>query len=51
MTARRYPPQALLLYVALGVALGMIGWAVLIHDSGSSTSPPAAKAPPARSSK
>jgi hypothetical protein len=28
----RYPAQALLLYAALGVALGMVGWALWIHD-------------------
>jgi hypothetical protein len=32
--AHRYPPQAVLLYVALGIALGMVGWALWIHDSG-----------------
>jgi hypothetical protein len=32
--ASRYPPQAVLLYVALGIALGLIGWALWIHDSG-----------------
>jgi hypothetical protein len=30
----RYPPQAVLLYVALGIALGLVGWALWIHDSG-----------------
>jgi hypothetical protein len=30
----RYPPQAILLYVALGIALGLVGWAIWIHDSG-----------------
>jgi hypothetical protein len=31
---RRYPPQAVLLYVALGIALGLVGWALWIHDGG-----------------
>jgi hypothetical protein len=29
---RRYPAQALLLYAALGIALGMIAWALWLHD-------------------
>jgi hypothetical protein len=33
--AHRYPPQAILLYVALGIALGMVAWALWLHDSGS----------------
>jgi hypothetical protein len=32
-TAHRYPPQAVLVYVALGIALGMVGWALWLHDS------------------
>jgi hypothetical protein len=35
----RYAIQAVLVYVAIGVALGMIAWALLIHDSGDSSSP------------
>lgn len=31
---RRYPLQAVLVYLALGAALGMVGWAILIHDGG-----------------
>jgi hypothetical protein len=27
-----YPPQALLVYVALGIALGLVGWALWLHD-------------------
>ena len=27
-----YSIQAVLVYVALGVALGLVGWALLIHD-------------------
>jgi hypothetical protein len=36
MTRRshRYPPQAVLLYIALGIALGLVGWALWIHDGG-----------------
>jgi hypothetical protein len=29
-----YSIQAVLVYVALGVALGLVGWALLIHDDG-----------------
>jgi hypothetical protein len=29
-----YPPQAVLLYVALGIAIGMVAWALLLHDGG-----------------
>ena len=32
--SHRYPPQAVLLYVALGIALGLVGWALWLHDSG-----------------
>ena len=34
MTRRRhrYPPQAVLLYVALGIALGLVGWALWLYD-------------------
>jgi hypothetical protein len=34
MTRHRYPPQAVLLYVALGIALGMVAWALWLHDGG-----------------
>jgi hypothetical protein len=34
-----YSIQAVLVYVALGVALGLIGWAVLIHDGGGNDGP------------
>ena len=36
MTRRsyHYPPQAVLLYVALGIALGLVGWALWLHDGG-----------------
>jgi hypothetical protein len=33
-THSRYAIQAVLVYIAVGVALGMVGWALLIHDSG-----------------
>jgi hypothetical protein len=26
-----YPAQALIVYVALGMALGMVGWALFLH--------------------
>ena len=29
----QYAIQAVLVYIAIGVALGMVGWALLIHDS------------------
>jgi hypothetical protein len=35
-THPHYAIQAALVYIAVGVALGMIGWALLIHDGGSS---------------
>jgi hypothetical protein len=31
-----YSIQAVVVYVALGVALGLVGWALLIHDGGGS---------------
>jgi len=40
-----YSIQAVLVYIAAGVALGMVGWALFIHDGG--TSNPAAGKPPA----
>lgn len=48
MTTRshRYPPQAVLLYVALGIALGLVGWALLIHDSGDAGDQGGAGSPP-----
>jgi hypothetical protein len=33
-SSHRYPPQAVLLYVALGIALGLVGWALWLHDGG-----------------
>jgi hypothetical protein len=44
----RYAIQAVLVYVAIGIALGMVGWAVLIHDSGSDQA--AAPAPTSKGS-
>jgi hypothetical protein len=48
MTRRshRYPPQAVLVYMALGIALGLVGWALLLYDGGEAgdqggTQPPA----------
>ena len=43
---RRYPTQALLLYAALGIALGLVGWALVIHDSDSEQAA-GSQAPPA----
>jgi hypothetical protein len=39
-----YSIQAVLVYVAVGIALGLVGWAVLLHD-GSTGSTPSAQAP------
>jgi hypothetical protein len=46
-THPHYTVQAVLVYIAVGVALGMVGWALLIHDGGSSASErtPAGPAP------
>jgi hypothetical protein len=44
----RYAIQAVLVYVAIGVALGMIGWALLIHDSGDGNSAPASTPAPGK---
>jgi hypothetical protein len=44
-THPRYATPAVLVYIALGVALGMVGWALLIHDGGSGTGTPAKRAP------
>jgi hypothetical protein len=41
----RYPPQAVLLYVALGIALGLVGWALWLHD-GSQAGDTGGGAPP-----
>ena len=46
MTRRRhrYAPQAVLLYVALGIALGLVAWALWLYDGdaeGGTQSPPA----------
>jgi hypothetical protein len=30
---RRYPMQAVLVYVAAGIALGLVGWALFVHGS------------------
>jgi hypothetical protein len=30
------PTLALVVYAALGVAIGLVAWAVLVHDGGSS---------------
>jgi hypothetical protein len=38
MVRSRYAIQAVLVYIAIGVALGMVGWALLIHDSGGGSS-------------
>jgi hypothetical protein len=48
MTGRshRYPPQAVLLYVALGIALGLVGWALWIYDGGDAGDQGGAGAPP-----
>jgi hypothetical protein len=43
--ASRYPPQAVLLYVALGIALGLVAWALWIHD-GSQTGDSGGGQPP-----
>jgi hypothetical protein len=46
-----YSIQAVLVYVALGVALGLVGWALLIHDGGNGDSagaPKALKSAPAK---
>jgi hypothetical protein len=45
--SQHYAIQAVLVYVALGVALGMVGWALLIHNGGRSgaTGTPAKRAP------
>jgi hypothetical protein len=32
VNGHRYPAQAVLLYVALGIALGLVGWALWLHD-------------------
>jgi hypothetical protein len=42
-----YSIQAVLVYIALGVAVGLVGWALLIHDGGRSaaTGTPAKQAP------
>jgi hypothetical protein len=29
----RYPIQAVLVYIAAGIALGLVGWALFIHGS------------------
>jgi hypothetical protein len=34
MVRSRYAIQAVLVYIAIGIALGMVGWALLIHDGG-----------------
>jgi hypothetical protein len=34
MVRSRYAIQAVLVYIAIGVAIGMVGWALLIHDGG-----------------
>lgn len=49
MTGRptRFPPQAVLLYVALGIALGLVGWALWLHD-GSETGEAGGGQPPAQ---
>jgi hypothetical protein len=46
-THPHYAIQAVLVYVAIGVALGMVGWALLIHESGgkATTRTPAGHAP------
>jgi hypothetical protein len=46
-THPHYAIQAVLVYIAVGVALGMVGWALLIHDGGSgkTTRTPAGHAP------
>ena len=33
------PAHALLIYAALGVALGLVAWAVFVHDGSSSHEP------------
>jgi hypothetical protein len=46
-THPHYAIQAVLVYVAIGIALGMVGWALLIHDGGGGATAgiPAQKAP------
>lgn len=46
-THPHYAVQAVLVYIAVGVALGMVGWALLIHGDASSASKrtPAGPAP------
>ncbi len=40
----QYSIQAVLVYVAVGIALGLVGWAALLHH-GSTGDTPAAQAP------
>lgn len=47
-TRAYYSVQAVLVYVALGVALGLIGWALLIHDGGADSAGAPVKSVPAR---
>jgi hypothetical protein len=46
-THPHYAIQAVLVYIAVGVALGMVGWALLLHDGGGvpATRTPAGHAP------
>ena len=44
-THPHYSVQAVLVYIAVGVALGMVGWALLIHDGGSASKRTPAPAP------
>jgi hypothetical protein len=46
-THPHYAIQAVLVYIAVGVALGMVGWALLIHDGSgdNATGTPAGHAP------
>jgi hypothetical protein len=47
-THPHYAIQAVIVYIAVGVALGMVGWALLIHDGGggqTTTRTPAGHAP------
>jgi hypothetical protein len=43
----RYPAQALVLYAALGIAMGLIAWALWIHDGGSNKQASGGQAPAA----
>lgn len=47
-SARRYPPQAVLLYVALGIALGLVGWALWLYDGGETAGDQGGAQPPAQ---